>query len=117
MEALPGMPVVASPSAKTAIRGADVVPCATNSLRPVLQRDWLSPRMHIGSIRDRGLLPEVVKAVDRVIIPPKHGSEHLVLAHGVDYQRDEGDRRRTATIKILIPPPRPARYNERTVRI
>ncbi|WP_428029139.1 ornithine cyclodeaminase family protein [Ancylobacter sp.] len=88
MTAQLGLPVVPAETAEAAVRGADIVLCATNSLQPVLHREWLEPGMHVGSIRDRELPPEVLKAVDRVIIhdPDNMGSDHLVIATGVDYR-------------------------------
>lgn len=87
MEALLQVPVTPSSSAEEAVRGADIVLCATNSLQPVLRKEWLEPGMHVGSIRDRELPPDVLKAADRVVIhdPDNMGSEHLVLAKGVEY--------------------------------
>lgn len=88
MTALLGIRVVPAQSAEAAVAGADIVLCATNSLQPVLRREWLEPGMHVGSIRDRELPPEVLKAVDRVIIhdPDNMGSDHLVIARGVEYR-------------------------------
>jgi ornithine cyclodeaminase/alanine dehydrogenase-like protein (mu-crystallin family) len=53
----------------------------------VLQKAWLEPGMHIGSIRDRELPPDVLKRADRVFIhdPDNMGSDHLVMAKGVEY--------------------------------
>ncbi|WP_197028179.1 ornithine cyclodeaminase family protein [Bosea sp. 117] len=88
MTAQLGVRVVPAASPEAAVKGADVVLCATNSLQPVLRREWLEPGMHVGSIRDRELPPEVLKAVDRVIIhdPDNMGSDHLVIAKGVEYR-------------------------------
>ena len=87
MEAQLQIPVKPSSSAEEAVRGADIVLCATNSLQPVLQKEWIKPGMHIGSIRDRELPPAVLKAVDRVFIhdPDNMGSDHLVIAKGINY--------------------------------
>jgi ornithine cyclodeaminase/alanine dehydrogenase-like protein (mu-crystallin family) len=35
-----------------AVAGADIVQCATNSLSPVFEREWLDPGTHVGFIRD-----------------------------------------------------------------
>ena len=42
-----GLEVVASDSGPEAVRGADVVLCATNSWSPVFLADWIEPGMHI----------------------------------------------------------------------
>ncbi|HEV7252735.1 MAG TPA: hypothetical protein VGN97_06505 [Mesorhizobium sp.] len=87
MDARLGIPVIPFASAEEAVRGADIVLCATNSLRPVLERDWLSPGMHLGSIRDRELAPDAIRAADRVFIhhPDNMGSSHLAVAKGIHY--------------------------------
>lgn len=35
---------------EAAVRGADIVQCATNSLSPVFEREWLEPGVHMGFI-------------------------------------------------------------------
>lgn len=42
--------VKAVPSAADAVRGADVVVVAVNSMKPVLQGKWLSPGVHVNAI-------------------------------------------------------------------
>lgn len=55
-----GIKVVASPDAKTAVRGADIVGMATNSITPVVELDWLAPHAHATCVKDlelgRGIL-------------------------------------------------------------
>jgi alanine dehydrogenase len=47
-----GVPGEAVSSAKEAVEGCDVICSATNSSRPVLKLDWLTPGMHYNSIRE-----------------------------------------------------------------
>lgn len=88
MEELLKLPVKPMDTAEAAVRGSDIVLCATNSLQPVLRPEWLEPGMHIGTIRDRELPPDVLKKADRVFIhdPDNMGSDHLVMAKGVEYK-------------------------------
>jgi ornithine cyclodeaminase/alanine dehydrogenase-like protein (mu-crystallin family) len=42
--------VIAAPSAEEAVRGADVVCCATTSSEPVFQAGWLRPGAHVNGV-------------------------------------------------------------------
>jgi len=52
--------VIASPDAKTAMRGADIVGMATNSITPVVELAWLEPHAHVTCLKElelgRGIL-------------------------------------------------------------
>jgi len=43
-------PVRASPSAREAVTGADIIVTATSSVAPVLHRDWIAPGTHINAV-------------------------------------------------------------------
>ena len=45
-----GLPVEAADSAEAAVRGADIVCCATTSSEPVFEADWLRPGAHVNGI-------------------------------------------------------------------
>jgi ornithine cyclodeaminase/alanine dehydrogenase-like protein (mu-crystallin family) len=45
-----GAVVVASPSAEEAVRGADIVCCATTSTEPIFSADWISPGTHVNAV-------------------------------------------------------------------
>jgi len=53
-------------SAKEAVRGADIVLCATNSRSHVFFKEWIEPGMHISCINMFELEVPVVKAADIV---------------------------------------------------
>jgi len=88
MQSLLGISARAMDSAESAVKGSDIVLCATNSLQPVFNREWIEDGMHIGSIRDREIDPEAIARADRIVVhnPENMGSEHIVLASGVTYQ-------------------------------
>jgi ornithine cyclodeaminase len=46
----PGVGVAAAASSEDAVRGADVICCATTSSEPVFSADWVSPGTHINGI-------------------------------------------------------------------
>jgi alanine dehydrogenase len=45
------VPIVAVDSPEQAVRGADVVGAATNSIRPVMEAGWVEPHAHVSCIR------------------------------------------------------------------
>ena len=50
MAAATGIEVVAAESAEAAVRGADVICCATTSAEPVFEADWVAPGAHVNGI-------------------------------------------------------------------
>lgn len=50
-----GIPVAAAPSARDAIRDADIVVLATNSHDPVIASEWLQPGQHVNSVQSHEL--------------------------------------------------------------
>jgi ornithine cyclodeaminase/alanine dehydrogenase-like protein (mu-crystallin family) len=56
-----------APSAREAIRGADVVALATNSHEPVLDGAWLEPGQHVGSVQGGELDAGTLRRADLVV--------------------------------------------------
>jgi len=77
--------LVATETAAEAVDGADIVLCATNSLDPVFDPDWIAPGMHIGCIRDGELPPAAIRACDRVAMhdPKSISTKHYDVTHGL----------------------------------
>ncbi len=46
----PGVRVLAARSAELAVRGADIICCATTSSQPVFSADWVSPGAHVNAV-------------------------------------------------------------------
>ena len=63
-----GVTVLAVDSAEEAVRGADIVLCATNTSQQVFFDHWLEPGMHVGTIRGAELNAAVVKKANIVVI-------------------------------------------------
>ncbi|RWR02698.1 hypothetical protein ED28_06860 [[Pantoea] beijingensis] len=91
------IPVEAAVSAEQAVRQADIVLCATNSLQPVLSHDWLRPGMHVGSIREGELAADELKIFDRIIVhdPGNMADDHLVVARGIEHREKSSPLMRT----------------------
>lgn len=73
---------VASPD--TAVRGADIVMCATNTIEHVFFERWVEPGMHLSSIKRPELEPAAIRRAAHVFIHAKHASPTHVVAAGVE---------------------------------
>ena len=103
MSALLGVEVTAVDQPETAIAGADIAMCASNSLDPIFFERWIEPGMHLSSIK----LPEIevsaIKRADRLVLHvheqkpihvstrdlalAKQANEHGWSGHGIDFDR------------------------------
>ncbi len=63
-----GVEVVPVGAPEDAIRGADIVMCATNTLDPVFFGHWIEPGMHVSSIKRPEIDAKAIKRCDRVVI-------------------------------------------------
>lgn len=89
--------VVPVESAEAAVKGADVVLCATSSLAPIFKAEWLEPGMHLSSIKRPEVEPAAVRRADRVFIHSADGSPLEVRATGVA-SPDAGDGGKSALV-------------------
>ena len=60
--------VIPMDSAEAAVKGADIVLCATNAIDPVFHKDWLEPGMHVSSIKSSEIEPLILKEADQVLL-------------------------------------------------
>ncbi len=67
MQDLTGVGVVACASPQAAVKGADVVMCATNAWSPVFFPDWIEKGVHLSTIQHAELHPDVFAAADVLI--------------------------------------------------
>ncbi len=58
--------VIATPDARTAVRGADIVCCCTNSLKPVVKGEWIEPGMHLTTVTPSELDAEAATRIEVV---------------------------------------------------
>ncbi|MEP7040482.1 MAG: ornithine cyclodeaminase family protein [Chloroflexota bacterium] len=69
----PGTRVIAADSPEAAIRGADVICCATTSFEPIFSADWVAPGTHISAVGSfqKGMVelpPEIFAAAALVAV-------------------------------------------------
>jgi len=102
MSAKLGIEVTAAASARQAVRGADVVLCATNSMQPMLPADWLEPGMHVSSLKRLELDPSVAAAADLVVTHSRNADApaQIIRADGADLARDT-DREKAALARAI----------------
>jgi ornithine cyclodeaminase/alanine dehydrogenase-like protein (mu-crystallin family) len=72
-----GIPIHAVASAEQAVKGADIVLCATNANEHVFADKWLELGMHVSAIRSRELEPQVVRSADVVAIHDRSAPAHI----------------------------------------
>ena len=63
-------------SPEQAVKGADIVALATDSLVPVIRAEWLAPGMHVANVRNNEAGPDVLARADVIA---RLGSTTLVL--------------------------------------
>lgn len=84
MSARLGVEVLPVESTEDAIRGADVVMCATNSIEAVFFERWLEPGMHVSSIKMPEIDEGALRRADRVGLHLGQQSPMLFAARGVE---------------------------------
>ena len=50
---------------RAAVRGADIVGLATNSVTPVVEADWLAPHAHVSCVKELELGEGLLERCDR----------------------------------------------------
>jgi alanine dehydrogenase len=83
-----GIDVMAVATAREAVADADVVMCATSSMRPVLSAEWIKPGMHISSLKRLELDASAVAAADVAVTHIRNAAAQIVRTAGADLARD-----------------------------
>src|SRR5262252_8863217 len=58
---------------RIAVRGAHIVGCATNSLTPVLEADWLEPNAHVTCVKELELDDRILERAAQVVVHTRLG--------------------------------------------
>lgn len=74
-----GVSVVPVSSSEEAVSDADIILCATNSMKPVVQADWLKPGVHLSSLKRFEIPGECYRAADRIAIHTRHWEPDMQL--------------------------------------
>jgi alanine dehydrogenase len=83
MSALLGVEVAAVDLPEDAIKGADIVMCATNSIDCIFFERWIEPGMHLSSIKRPEIEAKAIRRADRVVIHWNDPTPIHVAAKGV----------------------------------
>jgi alanine dehydrogenase len=68
---------------RTAVRGADVVGMATNSVTPVVEADWLESHAHVTCVKELELGPGVLERCALVVVHARQGRPaNYLVGHG-----------------------------------
>jgi len=68
MSAVLGVEVIPVAQTEDAIAGADIVMCATNTLDNVFFERWISPGLHVSSIKRPEIEMKALKRADRIVL-------------------------------------------------
>jgi alanine dehydrogenase len=85
-----GISIIPVTSAREAVRGADILATATDSMLPVVEADWLEPGMHVVALGPQDLAPECEARLDVVV---RQGEETLDLPETDHFKRNLGHSR------------------------
>lgn len=77
-------------SAREAVRGADILATATDSMLPVVDAEWLEPGMHVVGIGPLDLPPALEARIDIVV---RQGIEAFEMPETGQFRRDLGHSR------------------------
>jgi alanine dehydrogenase len=80
-----GIEVRPCEDARTAVRGADVVGMATNSVTPVVEADWLEGHAHVTCVKELELGDGVLERCALVVVHARQGRPaNYLVGHGED---------------------------------
>ncbi len=94
-------------SAQAAVKDADIVLCATNSVSNVFARNWIEPGMHLGTIRDGELEPAAIAAADVLVIhdPGNLGDSHILATGNLSIPDQKTEAASSPELKDLASAP------------
>ena len=85
---------------EVAVAGADVVMCATSAIDPVYIASWLTPGVHLSSIKKSEIEAAALARVDRIVLHLHEDKPLTFVEDGVSAADSEGDKGWGADIGI-----------------
>jgi len=87
-----GVPVTAVGDPRALAQDVDILVCATNSLSPVFDGDWLRPGMHVNSLQGGELDDVTIRRADVIAVRAKVKSSHHMVPGLVPGEVHKGAR-------------------------
>lgn len=84
MSAEAGVEIVPVETPEEAVRGMDIVLCATNALEHIFFERWLEPGMHLSAIKKPEIEPAALKRAGRIVVHSHEGAPQHVAPPGVE---------------------------------
>jgi ornithine cyclodeaminase/alanine dehydrogenase-like protein (mu-crystallin family) len=84
MSAETGVEILPVETPDEAVRGMDVVLCATNALEHVFFERWLEPGMHVSAIKKPEVELAALRRADRIVIHSHEGAPQHFMPPGVE---------------------------------
>lgn len=122
MSEMLGIPVESVDTPEAAVRGADIVMCATNAIENVFFAHWIEPGMHLSSIKRPEIAVDAIRHADLVVLhtnaptPIHTTTRDLVIpekSEGRGWEvADEVDFSTLPTLPDLIAGKTPSRGND-----
>ncbi|MFN4281357.1 MAG: ornithine cyclodeaminase family protein [Alphaproteobacteria bacterium] len=100
MSAQLGVEVTACASIGEAVKGADAIMCATNSMEPVLPAELIEPGMHVSTLKRLELDERAAARADVTVTHIRKAISHIQRAAGAELARDTEKRKDALSAKL-----------------
>ncbi len=87
-----GVNIVSVDTPEAAVKGADIVCCASNTIDPIFFTRWIEPGMHLSSIKRPELGADVLKRSDVLIVHSRDRKPMQILAKGISVSEISEER-------------------------
>jgi ornithine cyclodeaminase/alanine dehydrogenase-like protein (mu-crystallin family) len=101
MSEMLGVEVVPVDQTEDAIEGADIVMCATNTLDNIFFERWVSPGMHLSSIKQPEIEMKALQRADRIVLHSHDASPTHVTTRNLAFAEADGEPRGWSSVVDL----------------
>jgi alanine dehydrogenase len=101
MSEMLGVEVVPVDHTEEAIEGVDIVMCATNTLDNVFFERWVTPGMHLSSIKRPEIEMKALQRADRIVLHSRDATPTHVVARDLSFAEADGEQRGWSSVVDL----------------